>query len=378
MQEQFHEKRRLELLHAFKYNIENWSQILEDAKLTFPTRSIDLSQEEAQEMIKYYRKNSLSWKNIELNDAVLQQVQTKIATCMSSQFANSKVFVRLSTRSPKDAPLFAGQNLSCHERLVSMVQAKLANIYKTYANKPFNFDADLMLRNLEYCALWDSLAPALACADAQQAMELLMNSERVFLDLLSALEFPEYWSMKIVVRPFIEGLPYSGEFRGFVYNNQLTAVSQYDPTCFYLDLPAKVDVLSKKVVDYFNQQVAPLMAKQVLEINKNSQDVNQKANYIIDFGVFNDGTIKVIELNCVQDYERMINSSGSGCFSWQADADVIQGKKSFEFRVVKQVPFENYDKQVSYDFTGLIEAVRAKALKQVEEEAANANSCTIL
>jgi hypothetical protein len=60
-----------------------------------------------------------------------------------------------------------------------------------------------------------------------EALELSMNSERLFSDLLLALKFPDLWTLAFVAREFDSRIPFSVECRCFLHDNKLTAISQY-------------------------------------------------------------------------------------------------------------------------------------------------------
>ena len=83
---------------------------------------------------------------------------------------------------------------------------------------------------------------ALKTTDAASCFKQLLASERILDDLDLALEHPESWSQKLVVREWV-GVPLSHEFRylnqmleclclsvvirGFVFGGSLCALSQY-------------------------------------------------------------------------------------------------------------------------------------------------------
>lgn len=56
----------------------------------------------------------------------------------------------------------------------------------------------------------------------------------------------EKWNLKVVLRKFIE-IPIGFEFRGFVYEGKLNAISQYDSSLFVPEMIAQKDELEKKI-----------------------------------------------------------------------------------------------------------------------------------
>jgi len=209
------------------------------------------------------------------------------------------------------------------------------------------------------------------------------------------------FGIKLVVREWTEGLKYSHEFRGFVYKNNLTCVSQYDPHCYFEDLQPKVQQLSQLCQDYFVNKARPVitaMLSQQQQQNKNNNKSNTSTSntntntasnlfqYIIDFGVLDNGQVTVIELNATQDYEQDIACAGSGCFSWQQDKDIILGNSPFEFRVHTSPPLKEPKSQVSFDWMKILEDNRRVVLpefyKAQEEQNSSNNSgysyCNVL
>jgi hypothetical protein len=57
---------------------------------------------------------------------------------------------------------------------------------------------------------------------------LFYHSDKIKNDLETALKFPKLWDVEIIVREFNPHVQLENEYRGFVYENQLNALSQYD------------------------------------------------------------------------------------------------------------------------------------------------------
>jgi len=106
-------------------------------------------------------------------------------------------------------------------------------------------------------------------------------------------------------------IPTEGEFRGFVYKKNLTAVSQYDSHCYFPELVKNKDTIAKNFVEF----------------HKSIKHLIEPESYIVDFAILKNGTIKIVELNPFGEY------TGSALFSWKEDIDIIQGRKEFELRV---------------------------------------------
>jgi hypothetical protein len=93
------------------------------------------------------------------------------------------------------------------------------------------------------------------------------------------IEFPGEFDIHIVVREWIDIDP-AMEFRGFMYNRQLTAISQY---CYYQFFPklqnAKSEI-QRKITDFFETIKSKI----------------PQEHAVVDFVVLAD-SVKVIELN---------------------------------------------------------------------------------
>ena len=75
----------------------------------------------------------------------------------------------------------------------------------------------------------------------------------------------------------------SKEFRCFVYNNALTAISQYDNVCYFPELPGNAEKYKNIIESYFNEKL-----KLRLE---------SFATYVVDIAILHNDTPIVIELN---------------------------------------------------------------------------------
>jgi hypothetical protein len=69
---------------------------------------------------------------------------------------------------------------------------------------------------------------------------MMCRSSRIREDLMKALEFPGSFPVSIIVRAWTPMSAHQ-EFRGFVYNRKLTALSQY---CYYQYFPVHIALLS--------------------------------------------------------------------------------------------------------------------------------------
>ncbi len=104
------------------------------------------------------------------------------------------------------------------------------------------------------------------------------------------------------------------EFRVFVYNNKVTAISQqfiYQKNTIITD--NNVLSICNKIVEYIYNHIIPY--------------INHIKNYTIDLAIVNNN-VYFIELNSYgAEY-----AAGSALFHWIIDKDILEGIKPFEFR----------------------------------------------
>jgi hypothetical protein len=134
-------------------------------------------------------------------------------------------FVRLGSRSPKDAVTFSRADLDAET--ASLAARELVDVdadvtsddtesrHRTMANIRMRAFCELSIRGMRV----DSGAAA---------VELFLSSERVFRDVVEALAAQRTcgFTQKVVVREWCAELDQEQEFRGFVCDGRLTALSQ--------------------------------------------------------------------------------------------------------------------------------------------------------
>ena len=216
-------------------------------------------------------------------------------------------FVRMSNRSPKDGmPLDPS---SLRTKLVAMLPGSTS----TAAD-----DAEALFRSasandamVAYCG---AQLHCLRVTSGREAMCLLLSSERVFVDLNQALECAndakDVWQTSCILRKWDGGLRHDWEFRCFVHEGVLTAVSQYNHYCTFPDVRAAAEegdgrTLRREIVAYWETM----------------RDDVVPASYVMDLCKRSDGTWVLIELNPFQ------TTTGACLFAWRADHAVLYGEQ---------------------------------------------------
>ena len=166
------------------------------------------------------------------------------------------------------------------------------------------------------------MSMALACEDGEQAMDYICRSFRCLQDLEMSSMYPieegiyDYlivreWSQELSSRPQFE-------FRMFISDGQLTAITQYFDWIYDPELAASKASIQNLLVEFFNDQVKPVIALK---------------SYLMDIYLTKDHCIYIIEFN------PFATGSTSGLFSWKNPRDVeVMHHGPLELRVVEAPP----------------------------------------
>jgi len=164
---------------------------------------------------------------------------------------------------------------------------------------------------------------ALMMEDAKQALQMFSISERIMQDMKLALEHPERFEKfeHFVVRKWVDLDP-SMEFRGFVFDNKLNALSQYNHLAFFQHVVDEASDIVASINEFFYNIVLTRL-----------KDKFQK--YIVDFALVPSTNptekykIWVIELN------PFLPTTDGALFSWERERNVLENGP-FEFRYNKK------------------------------------------
>ena len=269
----------------------------------FPTVFVDVTREEASA----WRLNNISAHMDENQISNFNKLKEKVKSAISQirslpENKNANIFVKLSSRSPKDA---VWQD---KERIIPILKENLSHVKKN----------DL---NGQMIALRRSFLKASAVKSAEEAFNLMSWSSRIVSDLkifLTASENSEWFDIKIVVRQFMNDLDISNEFRGFIKNGKLTALSQYQTECYFPEIHKRKD------------KIAALVQKFVSETLVNKLPEWAKEGSVADFAIIGE-KVYVVELN------PFATTSGACLFKWENDKAILYGDAPFEIRVVEKV-----------------------------------------
>lgn len=174
------------------YDVESWYPLLKDH--TAPSIFIPLSRNISEAIITYY-KNRFNSHN-DFNVTHLQSLNEFEKEIEKIFVKFPECFVRLSSRSPKDGMALNGKNMT-DEFNEKLEQLKLEF-------PPQNEEEE---SNLSMVAVSEVQNRYLLVNNAKEIMNLLLTSERVFVDLLR-LEFIEDKDrkMNLIAREFVKNI----------------------------------------------------------------------------------------------------------------------------------------------------------------------------
>ncbi|CAF0712615.1 unnamed protein product [Brachionus calyciflorus] len=288
-------------------NFENWYEKLKD--VTFKSEFCPIELSHAEIFIDFYKKWQ-SNKDIKENwKSLLKSNQLKEITELESRldnviskFINDKnkyVFVKTSSRSAKDSPLTFKQ---------------FKDLYSSYFNSLT--ETENLEENEQIKCLLKAAFECLKVQKASQVIEMFFKSERIYQDMLLAVEKKERFKENFIIREFVQ-IDIDMEFRGFVFNGKLTALSQYNYLIYSKRLNEQKSQIGELIKNFFNEKVSAKLE----EFHK---------SYIIDFAVVQNMDCFVIEIN------PFLETTDSGLFSWQHERAILESNDTFCFRITER------------------------------------------
>jgi gamma-glutamylcyclotransferase (GGCT)/AIG2-like uncharacterized protein YtfP len=243
---------------------------------------------------------------------ILQRLEQRI-DCALDAFPNRDAFVRLCGRSPKDGePRDPASIFQAYQR-------HFAN-----STQDFSCDPDPAVRvsvgNAKLVAA--TRTSTLRVRSGKDALALLLSSERVFLDCIDWLKHGE--PEQICLRQWEDRLRIENEFRCFVHDGKMTAISQYDP---YPVLPYRLRSSESKII----------LERKMKEFWHELHPCVGVDSYICDLGWLppaaegEESQIVLVEI------APFLPCTGPALFKWTCDKDVLFGRSPFEFRTAEIV-----------------------------------------
>ena len=326
---------------------------------TFETEFVELSETEIDAMVRGSQFLGIEKPLSSDQQLALDELEKRLDTAIG-KFGDAGAFVKLSTRSPKDAIFYRNDvdfvteiRLAIVNELEIEGQMAEASFQRTHSfrksgktelkgdEKPKSeednnaipksllrqkseneaFDVNPVhkepLKNAALRAFTRIMSTRNRVRNGKEAMYLLRHSLRIKEDLQQLNTWNKIAGLKVSIsvrkwEAVVARHP-GMEFRGFVYDNKLNAVSQYDDVLYYPNVVRYKEVICTRIKAFFEQHV-----KEALQEHK---------NYVVDFFV---GPEKVflIEINPFH------NGAGACLFTWREHREVFMNGP-FEFRVVE-------------------------------------------
>ena len=335
-----YEKWQIELAQEhLPFDVEGWAGVLEEAELTFPTVFVEFHPQDAQAVITAYRhrfniNNASGTDGMTYEAAVgrLSEVEAQIDASLPSGW--NGMFVRLSSRSPKDGMAFQASGDQILEAYQRAHEARMSALQQINDGSWDEADMEACAR---ICALGDVTGPLLRVDSGAAALALIASSERVYTDLLRALvvwKATGEWSTRISLRKWDPRVHHTLEFRVFVHGGAVVAISQYN---HYVCIPKLVS--SPGILERITSDVVRIQRRVQRALGPDLD------TYILDIAIFDDefdgvndhaGGI-VIELNPYR------TTTGAALFDWRHDASILypdpdprSEEKDIPFRIHRQ------------------------------------------
>lgn len=230
-------------------HISQWLPALAD--LTFKTKFLEFTHDQGralQKLTEYSRAVAQHarldgegaeapdpWSLLtEAQQASIEQLRSRLDETLAS--LASDAFVRLDTRSPKDAVLLLP---SCYEILQRLLESR--HFDDPYSAECETFDSACAHR---------AIVTAQRVRDATGALDLLRHSQRVEADLvLGQVSNSGDAASRLVLRQWSEDIDPLLELRAFVCRGHVTGISQYYKTCYVPELLEQQDTIKRLVCE---------------------------------------------------------------------------------------------------------------------------------
>ncbi|KAJ3430187.1 cell division cycle protein 123 [Anaeramoeba flamelloides] len=295
-----------------KVDLKLWYEPVKD--YTYRTEILNLTNEEVEcllnRMIEIDRhsfdddkKKSKEFLDLNNRRDILEGIEKKIDDIIKEKFSENGCFIKTPLRSPKDVPTYSAKKewLKDFDKVIDKI-------------KITNYPEQL----LQYSV---AITKALKCTSGSDAMFLLCSSSRVKSDLRKFLKFPKHQAY-LVLREFDDAIVRNPgeEFRGFVYNSKLTALSQYNTFEIFKETLSKKDYYQKLITEFWEKEL-----KEKIPIK----------HYVVDFYVTEEKVI-MIEVN------PFFMGTGACNFNWAKDYTALKNGP-FQFRMTETQKYHGQD-----------------------------------
>ncbi|KAH3758877.1 hypothetical protein Pelo_9316 [Pelomyxa schiedti] len=296
------------------YMFERWHPLLRDLALG-PSYILTLKDAELKEIaaksVCFSMSDSTSLRDLISSSQVLSDLEARIDSVLSPLHYG---FVKLSTRSPKDAVLFD------FERISSLLELE---IQQRYQEKPFTDEDSLEeISEDNWIIFFRAVCKAVRVEKACEALSMILSSRRCFHDASWSLfrQIP----LHLIISAWEDSILPEWEFRAFVFHNRLTSCTQYTDTVFIARISSIKEQIRTDIFTFWSSKVKPRL-----------EGIFPGNTYTIDFAYIPESRqILIIEIN---DPPPIANSS---LYNWEDPHDraIIESGTEFDFRVLSSSP----------------------------------------
>ena len=278
--------------YFFQAGVDEWYNKL--VEHTFRSEFISITKSDAEIIIKNWE--DVASKTDAPCDIPLNMVGLieKIDKVILEKFPSTEgVFVKLSTRSPKDSKTVMRKAEVAFQVSLSTLQ-----------------DAELD-DNARLVAFSDEMVKACAVKNGHEAVSILLDSWRVAEDLMYAFEEgKEEFPVSLVIRAWDRSITPRCEFRGFVWDRKLNCLGQYWHSLYFPELQST--------------EAQECISRDCLALFEKLKDSLPVPNAMLDLAWLGPGEVLLIEVNPLM--EGLGSFKGStGLFDFYADAALLTG-----------------------------------------------------
>ena len=297
--------------YFFDGGIDGWYSAV--PHLTYESRILPLSPSTAEAMIRASAANPKGGKgptsgsepHVERGPE-LEELRQCLDQEIAAHFPEGGFFVKLSSRSPKDS---------------TVALSKATEAYRGHLAR-----GELVDDNDRWIAMAEAIRQGGKCTSGEEALELLLSSERVFQDLEYAMGFihedqqPELWNISLVLRAWDDSCTPDREFRAFVWQRKLCCVGQYFHDLYWAELEGLREHITADAQRVFQEVV----------------DHVPVASFMMDLAWIEPGKMVLIEVNPFDGVALGAFPASTGLFNWDRDREVMTGRAPFELRLQPQ------------------------------------------
>lgn len=298
--------------YGFDYDIDQWYEKCKD--FTFKTVFLPITQTEAKVIIKQYEINILKQNDKifgEEDYEIYKKLEERIEDTLQANFYDEEedaavAFVRMSSRSPKDASFTS-------DEFKQILKRKLMEKGRMLPED---------VQNEEFISFFEAQIETLHFDSAEKILDIHCASTRVYEDLQRALEFKSHdWTIHFVFRELAKNHDIALEFRGFVYKRSLNALSQYYDPLYFRKLHKFKDIYLESIKQFFES------VKDQIPWENCVMDFLITEAEDLDEPTLDDLQVQVVEFNPLNRF------TGAALFSWTHDTPLFCAEKPFEFRI---------------------------------------------